>query len=469
MRVADLYRYGIRYIIAGCVIAVLVAIAFFVGYKIIYQKLLHGTKKLGSWKAVWIFVFVIYGVVLLGATFFSRGGYYAGMRIMPPFSSYREAWYQGKASDVRNIIINILLFIPLGFLIPLGVQKLKVFWKTYLTGFIVTLVIECLQLVTRRGIFECDDILNNLVGTMIGYGIFAIWGLIICRANKPKKVVKVLAYQIPLIVSAVVILTVCLLYEKQELGNLDIHYITKISNSKYDIVSNLVYDENKGKAPVYKVKEYSLEETRLLAEKILEKAGTNVIDNETDIYDETVFYKGEQKSISIDYKGGFYHYIDFDATFPEDGLTEKNDATEEEIKTSLAKLGVDVPEGSEFENSGKGNYTFTTDAIEIDGNVYDGHLICTYMEDGSFADIYNKIYVCEGYKEFDIISEKQAFQQILNGEFRFYFEGSKKETITVEDVYLGYMLDSKSFYQPVYFFDVLIEGEEYQIQIPALD
>ena len=60
----------------------------------------------------------------------------------------------------RNIILNICMFIPLGFLLPF-LDKFKIWWKNYLVGLATTLIIELLQLVTHRGIFEIDDIINN--------------------------------------------------------------------------------------------------------------------------------------------------------------------------------------------------------------------------------------------------------------------------------------------------------------------
>lgn len=44
--------------------------------------------------------------------------------------------------------------------------------KTYIAGFLFTLLIEVLQLYFEVGIFEAADLLNNTIGTMIGYGLY---------------------------------------------------------------------------------------------------------------------------------------------------------------------------------------------------------------------------------------------------------------------------------------------------------
>lgn len=468
MRFQDLLRMGMEYAVTGIMIAVFAVIIFALLYKIVYQKMLHGTKKLGKWKTLWIFAMVIYGVVILGATFMSRGGYYSGMEIVPPFASYREAWYQGKISNVRNIAVNILLFVPFGVLLPLGIKKARVFWKTYLVGLLVTIGIESLQFVTGRGIFEFDDILNNLLGVMIGYGIYEFVSWLLRKEEKRTTVIRMLLCQIPLILYAVVVTVLFLIYQCQELGTLDIHYVTKIPNNQFEIVSDRIYSEQEGKAFVYCIKEYNLQETREIADKLLKNAGTEVNDNLTIIYDETVFYRGHERHVSVDYYGGLYEYIDFEATFSDDQLKPKTDATQEEIQNALLQLGVEVPNDMVFQNNGDGKYAFIADTLKRNDVIYDGSLTCDYMEDGSVANIRNNLYACTEYKEFDIISEKQAYQNLLDGAFRFYFGESEKELIEVLDLSLAYRLDSKLFYQPVYVFDVMIEEEMNQIVIPAI-
>ncbi len=40
-----------------------------------------------------------------------------------------------------------------------------------LVGGIFSLIIECIQLFMRLGKFETDDIINNVFGTLIGFGL----------------------------------------------------------------------------------------------------------------------------------------------------------------------------------------------------------------------------------------------------------------------------------------------------------
>lgn len=61
----------------------------------------------------------------------------------------------------RNIILNIIMGVPLGILLPCLFEKMRYWWPTYLSGLLFTILIETTQLITHRGIFEMDDILNN--------------------------------------------------------------------------------------------------------------------------------------------------------------------------------------------------------------------------------------------------------------------------------------------------------------------
>lgn len=72
-----------------------------------------------------------------------------------------------------NLLGNIAAFMPLGFLLAVAFRKLKgVQLLTASFAFIFTA--ELLQLVTRRGVFDVDDILLNILGSCLGYGIFKL-------------------------------------------------------------------------------------------------------------------------------------------------------------------------------------------------------------------------------------------------------------------------------------------------------
>ena len=74
-----------------------------------------------------------------------------------------------RISDLRSlegIVINILLFIPLGFLIT-RIWSLR-WWQVMLIGMFTSAAIELLQLVTKLGMLDVDAWIFNTLGTSLG-------------------------------------------------------------------------------------------------------------------------------------------------------------------------------------------------------------------------------------------------------------------------------------------------------------
>jgi glycopeptide antibiotics resistance protein len=90
-------------------------------------------------------------------------------RSIAPQLKYITEWW-----SLKNIIGNIILFIPLGFLVPLVYINSQRFYKTFLIIFLSVLLIESFQLFTMLGVFDIDDIILNCTGGIIGYFLFYI-------------------------------------------------------------------------------------------------------------------------------------------------------------------------------------------------------------------------------------------------------------------------------------------------------
>ena len=68
-----------------------------------------------------------------------------------------------------NLIGNIILFIPFGFMFPLLTSRRRTALLTFLTATLFILLIEFIQLITVWGIFDVDDYILNILGVMIGW------------------------------------------------------------------------------------------------------------------------------------------------------------------------------------------------------------------------------------------------------------------------------------------------------------
>ena len=68
----------------------------------------------------------------------------------------------------KNHTKHVLLFVPLGFFLPLFWKKFSSFWYAALFGFCTSLLIELLQIFTFRAT-DINDLMTNTVGTVLGY------------------------------------------------------------------------------------------------------------------------------------------------------------------------------------------------------------------------------------------------------------------------------------------------------------
>ena len=74
----------------------------------------------------------------------------------------------GMMSDVLNSILNVLLFVPLGFFLPLLCKSFHKAKNTLLFGFCSSFVIELLQLFAHRKT-DVNDLITNTLGTFFGF------------------------------------------------------------------------------------------------------------------------------------------------------------------------------------------------------------------------------------------------------------------------------------------------------------
>ncbi|MYL65323.1 VanZ family protein [Bacillus hwajinpoensis] len=120
------------------------------------------------------FALGIYLLALFYATLFIYNYYPYGKSVnLVLFDSIKLMWESGSYWLIlKNIIGNILLFMPLGFLMPLVSKKGKSFLIIGIIGFLTSTVIELLQYFVAHRIFDIDDILLNALGALVGYGAY---------------------------------------------------------------------------------------------------------------------------------------------------------------------------------------------------------------------------------------------------------------------------------------------------------
>lgn len=129
---------------------------------------------------IWVYIFLFYCYLAvqdaagIGTIWdmFSYGGISGEINFIP-FQSNGAITY----------ILNIIMFMPLGFLLPLIWMEYRNFFKTVLAGFGLSLTIEICQLFNFR-CTDVDDLLMNTLGTIIGYVLWCLFHKLVKQAGE---------------------------------------------------------------------------------------------------------------------------------------------------------------------------------------------------------------------------------------------------------------------------------------------
>lgn len=108
--------------------------------------------------------------IVLASTVFTRTANGVHDYELLPFWSWREV-ITGDRLMLKEILLNMILLAPAGFLLPSVFHKKIVWYKAFLMGVGFSTLIEVSQLLLCRGLFEWDDILHNALGAMAGCGV----------------------------------------------------------------------------------------------------------------------------------------------------------------------------------------------------------------------------------------------------------------------------------------------------------
>lgn len=112
--------------------------------------------------------------LILWLTLLSREKLIGTPIVYTPFHELVSVWNSIRRGGLTgNFLGNILIFVPVGMLLPVVIGRQKWYW-TVGVGVCFSLFIEIIQLLTARGCFDPDDILLNTIGTAFGYGLWKV-------------------------------------------------------------------------------------------------------------------------------------------------------------------------------------------------------------------------------------------------------------------------------------------------------
>ncbi|MFB4162029.1 VanZ family protein [Geomicrobium sp. JSM 1781026] len=125
----------------------------------------------------WV-LFTLYMSALVYVTFFawnhgaSLGPEGPGGRnynLTPVRSIYRIAVFSPEwVAPVRILIGNIIMFMPLGFFLPLLFRQVRTILRIVLVGLFVSLWIEVMQFLLTYRVADVDDLILNVIGAFSG-------------------------------------------------------------------------------------------------------------------------------------------------------------------------------------------------------------------------------------------------------------------------------------------------------------
>lgn len=73
-----------------------------------------------------------------------------------------------STSNIMGMVLNMVMFAPLGFLLPAYFERYRHWGRTLAAGFLTSLMVELIQLFTFRAT-DVDDLIMNTLGTIVGF------------------------------------------------------------------------------------------------------------------------------------------------------------------------------------------------------------------------------------------------------------------------------------------------------------
>lgn len=188
------------------IIVALISMALWIIYRI-YNVIKN--KKTNIVREIILFIFFVYFLFLLLLTIFKGGriefsnqfnsymyrehGLLGIINVVPIKETINTFMHSetGMRNSLRNLIGNILVFMPLGFFIPLLFDKFNNLKKVLKVGCLSSLAIELSQLFVGSNVCDIDDVIYNTLGALAGFICYKTFETIIKKVNLKNKLDKI--------------------------------------------------------------------------------------------------------------------------------------------------------------------------------------------------------------------------------------------------------------------------------------
>lgn len=149
-------------------------------YQIITVRKQKNKKRL-TVHFVWVYVFLFYIYLTLSVT--GSGSIWEIKQYDTLIRMEEVNLIPFQSEGFMTYVLNIIMFMPLGFLLPLIWKNFRNPKKVLLTGFALSLAIELSQLFNRRNT-DVDDLLMNTLGALVGFFLWKALEKLFTNTNK---------------------------------------------------------------------------------------------------------------------------------------------------------------------------------------------------------------------------------------------------------------------------------------------
>lgn len=282
---------------------------------------------------------------------------------------------------------------------------------------------------------------------------------------------------IPCIVS-LVLGAVFFVYDQQPYGNMDILPAAKQDMSVVKIVTELKLSDKDTSASIYKsvyaedkayiqsIQSGLSELENVTFSGVTRRKDENYVYNGKDMY-------GNEFQMNFFFCSGQWSYTTY--TESVDKLTEETAQQYRNRYETWMKENKLLPDSAVFSVQNNNILRWEAaprqDISAGDKAFQNGSVMMRFDENGTLVDLSYQISWNEYVATEDIISPKEAYVQVEDGNFEQYVPFQQGDVLHIEECELTYIYDTKGFYQPVYQFGGYVNNTEnpWVCQIPALE
>ena len=192
-QLVSIYAFGMRHVAHGLLLIAGICAPLVLGTYLYTRALPSREERRRAVRFSFFALFLFYALALFGALIASRVAYqglsearlaywdkFDLMTNFNPLETVRlyinaiKYDYIGMEIPLSNLIGNAMLFMPMAVFLPCLFRPMQKLWLFALTMFLLLVAVEALQLLLACGSCDIDDVLLNLAGTLIVFGILKL-------------------------------------------------------------------------------------------------------------------------------------------------------------------------------------------------------------------------------------------------------------------------------------------------------